>query len=169
MNCEVCKNEVRVSSGDEGTNSYEPVNRKLASIAEEYGIPFKCPLCGCLHFRVIKPTRDVVMLWRINRKIEKTAGGIFLPDDDYIGGNTQEKFGRYTAVILAFGNKVYNAKKKMIGVNDEIHVGDIVFYDKGIPEGWRYDFQFGNEDYYVTYCGAGDLLAIEESINETVS
>ena len=65
MKCEVCNNEVTVNSGDEGTNSYEPVNKRLVEVADKYKIPFRCPLCNCLHFGLFKPTRDICFLWLI--------------------------------------------------------------------------------------------------------
>jgi co-chaperonin GroES (HSP10) len=166
MKCEVCGNEVRVSSGVECTNAYEPENKKLVDIADMYEIPFKCPLCGCLHFNVLKPTRDVVFLWLIAEKVATYKGVIHLPDDDYVGGNTQKKFARGTAVVLSSGKKRYNEKKKYIGEQDDVHVGDVVFYNKNIPDGWRYEFEFGGKDVFIVYCGVKDILAIEESIDE---
>ena len=117
-----------------------------------------------MHFNLFKPTRDVCFLWLIDEKVEK-IGSIFLPDDDYIGGNTQKRFSRGVAVVLSAGKYYYNDKKKCIGENDLVKVGDVVFYNKKIPEGWRYNFEFGDQEVFTVYCGVKDILAIEESID----
>lgn len=164
MRCEGCGAEVAVQGDDrEGTMHYEPVEARVrADKGNGVRIPFACQLCGAIDF-MLKAVRDVVFLYPIPKTESVASGLIILPDMDFVGGNTQERFTSPIGYILTAGEGCVNAKTgRYDDTKGVLAPGDKVIYHKQVP--WEIDLpgQDGRM-HRVVYCGFRDIWArVEE-------
>ena len=156
MKCEACGAEVRVKSSDEGTSSYELVNKKMSAQRKELRIPFACGLCGAIDFK-FQAVRDVVFLYP-TPKVER-VGMIWLLDQDVRGGSAQEALTPPTGYILSAGNGDVNRKtNEFMDFGNQIVPGDMVYFNRNVP--WELELPGPDGAMHkVVYCGFMDLFA----------
>lgn len=137
-------------------NNCITVDDSLAKERFPFPVPFFCSICGNVVFRY-KPIRDVVFIFP-EPKMDK-IGNIYLPDDEYVGGNTKLRLGEFVGIVIAIGPGQHNNKGKFIST-DELKVGDRVTYQKGIrlASNWNIDV-LGLDDkiHNVLYMGYADI------------
>lgn len=156
--CEGCGAEVYAK---EGTARYEPVDPKLRGINRADGIevPFRCEICGAIKFRY-QAVRDVVFLYPLPKK-ERTEGGIYLPDEKYVGGSYIDRISPPLAVVLSCGKGYWTKKGKFVP-SSGIGVGDVVYYSRKVP--WRLWMDgVDGKKHAVIYCGYQDVYAQEDT------
>jgi len=148
--CEVCKSEVEVYSGDEGTNSYTPCDRRLADLVERYQIPFRCVLCGSLRFP-FKATRDVVFVWP--DIVEDKIGSIIVPWMAKEELQAEKEIG----TVLSVGPGYWDPKGKFH--RTQLKVGDRIIYVKDVP--WKERITgWDQKKYIVRLMGGCDVVAL---------
>jgi co-chaperonin GroES (HSP10) len=146
--CVQCGNLVQVYSGDEGTNSYELVDKRLAKVIDEFKIPFVCQVCGGLWIG-IQAVRDVVFVWPDPPK-DKTEGGIVIP----------EKFvkDKGYGTVLSVGPGHWSPKKQKYYPTG-LKRGDRVVYNKNVP--WRLPVKASDGRVrMIPYMGEQDVLCL---------
>jgi len=157
MNCEKCGTEVKVVG--KTTMSYEPVDKNLIARKKDVDIPFYCDLCGAIHFKY-EAVRDVAFIYPLP-KVEK-IGSIFLPDAEYVGGNTQERMREPYAYVLSIGTECFHPQKHTVmNIDGVIRTGDKVYYEKSVP--WNIELKGTDGKLHkVVYCGFLDILGVVE-------
>jgi len=151
--CEVCGGYVQVYSGREGTNSYESCNKEMVELLEKYDIPFKCMLCGNLHFS-IRGVRDVVFLYQ-DRVEDKLKGVLHLPD--FVRDTMQ--LDKEVGTVLEVGEGYWCPKGRFYPTF--LKPGQRVIYDKTVP--WeRHLIGSDGGRHIVKMMGEKDVRAIVE-------
>lgn len=132
--------------------------KKASAKRKEFVIPFSCKECGSIKIDY-EPVRDVILLWAYPPP-EKSAGGIVLVHDKYIGGSLAEELRPDKAVVMAFGPGFFDKKETRFIPMLEYEIGDIVRYNKDVP--WKIDLEDSDGNKHnVTMCGMYDIWAIE--------
>jgi len=159
MKCGACGTEIKIYSADEGTSSYEPVNKKLDTNMRRCGIhvPFYCTMCGAIDFP-FQAVRDVVFLYP--KPAPEKVGEIIVPEGQFVGGSVGEKYREPIAVVLSIGLGSRDRKNiSFIPTKGVVEVGDVVYYNKKVP--WRMNMKgTDGKEHMIVYCGILDLRGI---------
>jgi chaperonin GroES len=155
--CPDCGVEINSCMIDDDTKCVaSPVLERLMSTnrKDKFEIPFACSYCKSIKFD-FEAVRDVVFLLPA-KKVEK-FGMIWLPDDEYVGGNPQNRFKNSLGVILSCGPG-YLKNGKYHDIRGKLETGDLVMYEKNVP--WRKEIKdFNGSNYEVVVCGFLDVYA----------
>ena len=150
--CESCGSEVIVHSSDEGTGSYELVNKQLDGTKRD--IPFRCSLCGSIQLlfqgKKFVPTRDIVFLWP--DQVPDKIGSLWVPD------SFKESRRSSLGTVLAVGPGYYDKKKSRF-IPMDLEVGMYVVYNQEVPWAKLMNDPSGKERE-VKYMGQQDVLAV---------
>jgi len=104
---------------------------------KKYKIPFKCKKCGGLNFPY-KPTQSYLFVWP--DLIEKYKNKIIIPE------TIRFAFENGYGTVLAIGPGYFN--KKGIFIKTQLQPGDRIWYDKQIPETWKFNIEAQNGKKY---------------------
>jgi len=156
--CPACGTSVKSVTSGNGTVHLQPTNNKLNCDRDTFTIPYSCPVCNSINFKW-KAIRDVVFLYPTPRP--EKVGSIYIPDYDGRMVNTQESFREGLGIVLSLGKGTYSEKLHRWVSTDDLHVGDLVHYNKQVP--WKMNLPASDgKEHQVILCGYLDVWGVIE-------